>query len=115
MPTISSGGCVIAEAELSGGKTIVVRVGFGFGVGLVENVGVGLVENVGVGFTIFLPLLQMSFLPDFMQVNTIPFDFDVTPALRHEVPGITFAVAQGALTTIANNKIIRIASRRFIA
>ena len=98
---------MIAEAELSGGKIIVVRIGFGKGIGLAAT--------VGVGFTVFFPLLQMSFLPDFMQVNIIPLDFEVAPALTQVAPEFIFAVAEGAVISIANNKIIRIASRRFIA
>jgi hypothetical protein len=106
MPTIFVGGWVIADAELSGGNSVVVRVGFGCGIGFVGS--------VGVGFTIFLPLLHMSFLPDFTQVKTSPSDFDVAPALGHEAPGVIIATAMGAPISKVNNRINRIARRRFI-
>jgi len=72
------------------------------------------VGRVGVAFTIFLPLPHMSFLPDFTQVKSSPPDFYVAPALGHEVPGIIFATAIGAPISRANNRINRIARRRFI-
>lgn len=96
----------MADAESLGGKTVVVRIGF--------DCGICLLEIVGVGTTILLPLLQISFLPDFLQVKIIPFAFDVTPALLHLEPGITFATAEFTLVPNTKKSVNRIASRRFI-
>jgi len=99
------GGLVIADTESAGGKIVVVLVGF--------EIGLGLVLRVGAGVAGFFPLLHTSFFPDFMQVNTIPLNFDVAPAFEHEVPGVTFATAEGALVSKTNKRMSRIASRHF--
>jgi hypothetical protein len=99
------GGLVIADTESAGGKIVVVLVGF--------EIGLGLLLGVGVGVAGFFPLLHTSFFPDFMQVNIIPLNFDVAPALEHEVPGVTFATAEGALVSKTNKRMSRIANRRF--
>jgi hypothetical protein len=109
IPTILKGGCVIAEAELTGGNIVVVRIGFG----LIDWVGEGF-DGVGEGFAIFLPVLHMSFFPDFIQVKIIPADFEVTPALGQTVPGITFAIAEVAGIAKANIRDSKIANWRFI-
>ena len=97
-----NGGCVIADAELLGGKTIVVRSGFGFK------------EVSGEGLTIIFPLLHTSFFPFFMQVNIIPPDFDVAPTLRQTAPGVTFATAETTEVSNTKSSISRITSGRFM-
>ncbi|MDP1712109.1 MAG: hypothetical protein Q8K86_06600 [Candidatus Nanopelagicaceae bacterium] len=80
-----TGGFVIAETEFSGGKIIDVRaglgVGFGFGdfgvdEGVDEGVDAGVVEGVKVGFGVGTftktPLFQINFLPDLIQVKSLP-------------------------------------------
>jgi len=49
-----------------------------------------------------------------MQVNIIPLDFDVAPILEHELPGVIFATADGALVPKVNKSTSRIASRRIM-
>ena len=72
----------------------------GVGVGAAISLGVGAGVSLGTGegallggaaIGIFVPLFQISFLPDLMQVNFFPRYVLVLPALGHEVPAFTAA------------------------
>ena len=82
--------------------------GEGAGDGEVDGVGVGVGVAVGVTFGtgIKLPLFQISFAPDFMQVYFIPFKTEVLPSFEQALPGFTAAYA---VELIATDKEIAIA------
>ena len=89
------------------GVGVGVGVGCGCGTGWGWEIGVG----VGVAFTVrtVTPLFQISFFPDFMQVNVFPLLICFAPAFKHFEPGVTAPLAKGnATTTKDNNKRIEI-------
>ena len=70
-------------------------LGVGVGVGVAAGVGsTGLKTGFGDGFgaaVIATPLFQTSLLPDLMQVNFLPDEIDVVPALVHLAPALGVA------------------------
>jgi hypothetical protein len=63
----------------------------GVGEGVTDGVGevIGETVGVGVGLLTNLPLSQINFLPDFMQVNFLPAIVEVEPAFAQVAPGLT--------------------------
>jgi hypothetical protein len=68
-------------------------------------------------FLITTPLFQTSLPPDFMQVNFLPPEVDVAPALVHFVPALTAAndgtVTREMLIRMARNKRILFMAKRY--
>jgi hypothetical protein len=60
----------------------------GFSVGVGVGVGVGVVR-----FLTTTPLFQISFFPNFTQVNFLPSAISMIPAFAHGSPGLTAATA----------------------
>jgi hypothetical protein len=58
--------------------------GVGVGVGLSEGDGEG--GNLGATFLTTTPLSQINFFPLLIQVNFLPFEFFIEPALLHTAP-----------------------------
>ena len=69
------------------GNTVGVELGVG------EATGVGVAVGIGFGTEIATPLLQISFLPLFMQVNFLPLAVAVAPAFLQLSPALTAAMA----------------------
>ena len=98
------------------GSAFVVGVGVGVTLGEGEGAGDGEADGVGVGVGVAvgvtfgtgikLPLFQISFAPDFMQVYFIPFKTEVLPSFEQALPGFTAAYA---VELIATDKEIAIA------
>ena len=82
-------------------------VGVGVAVGVADGEGVGSVGlNTGLisGFASALtaiPLLQINFLPDLMQVYLIPPDVEVAPALLQVAPALGAAALTGVARVIS--------------
>jgi hypothetical protein len=60
--------------------------GVGVGVGFSEGDVEGVDGDPGAAFLTTTPLSQINFFPLLMQVNFLPFEFFIEPALLHTAP-----------------------------
>jgi hypothetical protein len=64
------------------------------GVGELEVIGIGVGEMTGVGLITRIPLSQISFFPDLIQVYFFPETVKVKPNLEQVDPGFVIAYAR---------------------
>lgn len=100
----STGNCFSGVAIVVG-----VEIGFGVGVGVGDD-STGLNTGFNSGFAAALtitPLFQTNLVPDFTQVNFLPAETEVAPALVHLAPALT-----AAFEGVATKETARITDRR---